>query len=135
MNTRFGRATWSLLVPDGWHARHDKECATLVADDEIGALQLSAAFKDSDVLAADLREFAAEHLDAGATAKPTQAGEFVGFELAFNRKDRYWRQWYLRNHRQMLFVTYTCGLEFRGVEDAAVQDILATLAASGEHVA
>ncbi len=49
MNARFGRETWSLRPPEGWRAWHDAECATLVANDEIGALQISAAFKDSEV--------------------------------------------------------------------------------------
>lgn len=135
MNGRFGRETWSLRVPNGWRAWHDEECATLVADDQIGALQISAAFKDSDVLDADLREFAAEHLEAGANAKPTEAGAFVGFEIAFSDADCFWRQWYLRKNRQMLFVTYNCGLASQGVEDAALRDILASLAARDDHVA
>lgn len=135
MTAHFGRETWSLLVPDDWRAWHDEECATLVADDEIGALQISAAFKDSDVQASDLREFAAEHLEAGAKAKPTEAGDFVGFEIAFRDEDRFWRQWYLRNGRQMLFLTYNCDLESRSAEDAVLRDILASLVARSEHVA
>ena len=135
MNARFGRETWSLRVPEGWRASHDEACATLVADNEIGALQISAAFKDTDVLDTDLREFAAEHLEAGANAKPSGAGAFVGFEIAFSEEDRFWRHWYLRNGRQMLVVTYNCSLESRGAEDTVVRDILASLAASGEHVA
>ena len=67
--------------------------------------------------------------------KPTEAGAFVGFEIAFSDEDRFWRQWYLRNGRQMLFVTYNCSLESRGAEETVVRDILASLAASGEHVA
>jgi hypothetical protein len=130
---RFGRETWSLLLPDGWRAWHDDECATLVADDGIGVLQISAAFKDCDVLDSDLRDFAAEHLGTGAI-KPTRAGDFVGFETAFRDGDRLCRLWYLRNRRQMLFVTYNSGMESRSVEDAALQDILASLAASGEDV-
>jgi hypothetical protein len=135
MSTRFGTATWSLLVPDLWRAWHDDECATLVACEEVGALQISVAFKESDVLDADLRDFAAEYLEAGAKARPTQAGDFVGFEIAFSDEEIFWRQWYLRNGRQMLFVTYNCGLESRGVEDNSVRGILASLAASGENVA
>jgi hypothetical protein len=135
MHGRFGRETWSLLVPDGWRAWHDDACATLVAEHEIGALQISAASKDSEVLDRDLREFAAEHLEAGAKARSTEAGDFVGFEIVLGDGERFWRQWYLRNGRQVLFVTYNCGSESRGAEDAAVREILASLAARGEHVA
>jgi hypothetical protein len=132
---RFGRETWSLLVPDGWRAWHDDECATLVGPGDVGALQISAAFKDSEVIDADLREFAAEHLKAGAKPRPTEAGDFVGFDIAFSDEECLWRQWYLRNGRQMLFVTYNCGLESRGVEDGPVRAALASLAAGGHDVA
>lgn len=135
MNARFGRVTWSLRPPEGWRAWHDEECATLVADDEIGALQISAAFKDSEVVDADLRDFAADHLDAGANPRPTEAGEFVGFEISFSDGERFWRQWYLRNGRQLLFVTYNCGLDCRGVEDGPLGAALASLQARGHNVA
>jgi|GEM_PF-866899 len=135
MNARFGRETWSLRPPEDWRAWHDAECVTLVADDEIGALQISAAFKDSEVLDADLRDFAADHLEAGAKPWPTEAGDFVGFEISFSDDERFWRQWYLRNGRQVLFVTYNCALDYRGAEDlwvgepvGGIQDTLQSLA-------
>jgi hypothetical protein len=134
MEQLFGRGTWSLLLPDGWQGWHDPECATIVANPEIGALQVSAAFKDSEVSEADLREFAAEHLDAGATPSLVQCGDFVGFTIAFGTEDAFWREWYLRNGGQALFVTYNCSPGDRGVEDAAVDKILATLSVSGLQV-
>ena len=130
MVARFGRETWSLVVPDGWRAWHDDECATLVGGGEIGVLQISAAFKDAEVSDTDLRGFAAEHLEAGAKPRLIKAGDFVGFEIAFSDQERFWRQWYLRNGRQMLFVTYNCGLESRGVEDGPVGATLASLVAN-----
>ncbi len=135
MGARFGRDTWSLVVPDGWRAWHDDECATLVGPREIGALQISAAFKDSEVVEMDLREFAAEHLEAGAKARPIEAGDFVGFEICFSEEERFSRQWYLRKGRQMLFVTYNCALESRGAEDDQIAAALGSLAGRGQNVA
>jgi hypothetical protein len=132
MTTRFGRETWTILVPDGWEAWHNDECATLVAGDEIGALQISAAFKESAVLDEDLMEFAAEHLAAGAKTKAAVCGDFTGFEIAFSAGEVFWRHWYLRHGRQMLYVTYNCELALRGQEDAAVQAMLSSLAAVGQ---
>lgn len=133
--SRFGSESWSLVVPDGWRASHDDGRATLIAPREVGALQISASFKDSEVVDADLRAFAADHLDAGATPLPTEAGEFVGFEIAFSDDDRHWRQWYLRHGRQMLFVTYNCDLECRGVDDGPIGSALSSLMASGRDLA
>ncbi len=135
MGTRFGRETWSLVVPDGWHARHDPECATLECEPAIGALQISAAFKDSPVLDEDLRDFASEHLEAGAIMRPTVAGDFVGFEIAYSDGGTSWRQWYLRCDNQALFVTYNCAENERGREDASIAEVLASLTATGERVA
>lgn len=132
---RFGRQTWSLVVPDGWLASDDEECVTLVASHEVGALQISAAFKDTEIVDSDLRDFAAEHLDAGAKPRPTEAGEFVGFEIAFGDDERFWRQWFLRNGHQLLFVTYNCDPDSRGVEDGPIRSALASLVASGHDVA
>ena len=90
------------MVHSGWHARHDRECATLVGDPEIGALQISAYFKDTPVLDRDLRELAAERLAANAKAQSVVAGVFVGFEIAFTDAENYWRQWFLRRGKQAL---------------------------------
>lgn len=132
MAMRLGRETWTILVPDGWQAWHADECATFVGDDEVGALQISAAFKESTVLDASLRELAADHLAAGAQARPAVAGDFTGFEIAFSDGEVFWRHWYLRHDRQMLFVTYNCELACRGQEDATVQAMLASLAATSQ---
>lgn len=135
MAARFGTDTWTLLVPSGWRAWHDEECATLVGPGDLGALQVSAAVKDSEVLEQDLREFASEHLAAGAHAAATEAGDYSGIEIAFSDGDTYWRQWFLRRGRQALFVTYNCALDSRGAEDDAVRQALASLRQAGQDVA
>ena len=135
MTARFGRETWSLVLPLGWRAWHDDECATIVGPGDVGALQISAAFKDSDVLEADLRDFASDHLDAGAQPSSVHIGDFVGLEITFSDGERFWRQWYLRNARQMLFITYNCALDSRGLEDDSIYDALSFLVSRGAEVA
>jgi hypothetical protein len=135
MAPRFGTDTWTLQVPSGWRAWHDEECSTLVGPGDLGALQVSAASKDSEVLDQDLRDFASKHLAAGAHAEPAEAGDYAGFEIAFRDGDRYWRQWFLRRGRQALFVTYNCALDHRGAEDDAVRQALASLRQAGQDVA
>lgn len=134
MRSRFGRETWSISVPNGWHARHDPECATLEADPPVGALQISAAFKGASVLDEDLRDFASDHLEAGAVTRPVVAGEFVGFEIAYSVGDTFWRQWYLRREGQALLVTYVYQESARGHEDSSVEQVLASLSSSSAPV-
>ena len=121
-------------MPDGWRAWHDNECATLTGHQEIGALQISAAFKETEVLDDDLRDFASEHIGAGEKGRMIQAGDFVGLEIAFAEDTNFWRHWYLRNGKQMLFVTYNCSRESRGLEDGVVDAALASLSASRGRV-
>ena len=130
MATRFGSETWSVVVPDGWRAQHDAECATLVPLAGGSALQISAAFKGTDVSDADLENFASDQLQAGAKPLPTSAGDFVGFEIAFREEGAWWRYWYLRNGSQMLFVTYNCSLPFQGRDNRSVRDVLSSLASA-----
>ena len=127
MATRFGTQAWDLAVPDGWEASHGEDCAALVGPSELGALQISAALKESEVLDDDLRDFASEHLNAGATPLECSAGDFTGFEVRFSDGESFWRQWFLRHGRKMLFVTYNCSVAGQGVEDGAVDEILASL--------
>jgi hypothetical protein len=97
----------------------------------IGALQVSAAFKNSDVLREDLHDFAADQIAAGSTPADVVAGDFTGITISYEDDTTFCRQWYLRNGSQALFVTYNCPRESRGLEDAVVLDALMTLRASG----
>lgn len=129
MPTPFATNTWSLVLPDGWSAQQDDDCVTLSADAPLGALQLSAYFKDTEVTDDDLREFASEASDAWAAAQPCEAGDFRGLEVTFDDATTCWRQWFLRHEHQMLFATYNCAREHRGREDERVRTMLQSLRA------
>ena len=135
MGHRFGRETWSVVLPEGWRGWHDPECATMAGGEEVGSLQISAYFKDADVLDEDLREFASGHFDAGGEPAAVRYGEFSGFVFWFGTEGKFCMESYLRKQRQMLFVTYTCSAENRGVEDGVVDEILQSLAGSGANAA
>jgi len=122
---------WWLTIPDGWNEVPDPDCATIVSAGELGALQLSSEIAAGDLTHEDLLELAREHLDAGAPRADVTAGDFRGFEIAFDDGEAYWRQWYLRAGSQMLFATYNCSLANIGVDDAAVEAALGSLGAVG----
>jgi len=128
---RFGRETWSIEPPAGWNAWHEDECATMTAEPAIGALQISSALKKSEVLHEDLVDFAAEHIPAGVKAADVSAGAFVGITFCFGDEDTFWQQSYLRNGRQMLFVTYNCPVESIGLEDELVGRAIDSLSTTG----
>ena len=127
MSAYFGGESWQVMLPKGWHGRHDPECETICSDDAVGALQISCAYKEGRVRDDDLRDFAEEHLVAGAKTRKVEIGAFSGFEFCYEKDGRYWRQWFLRNGSVALFVTYNCDLADAGVENGQVQSILRTL--------
>jgi hypothetical protein len=75
----------------------------------------------------DLRNFAKEHLDAGALIKPVTCGGFRGFYLHYSVDDMYQRQWWQRCGDTIVLATYTSDLEHKRKEDAVVDNILNTL--------
>ena len=119
--------SWELDLPSDWTAESDDTCVTLERAGGVGALQISGAQKDGEVTDEDLRDFASERLDAGAVASAAVCGDYFGFSLRYREDSSYWRQWYLRSSQSMLFVTYNCAEESRGVEDAEVDRVVGTL--------
>jgi hypothetical protein len=126
---RFGRETWSVQLSGGWEAWQDTECASMEPPTRLGALQVSAAFKESFVSDEDLRDFAGS--EAQTSVDSASFGPFVGFHLAHESEGAHWHRWYLRHESQALFVTYNCPLPDRGLEDAAVIEVLKTLSTQG----
>jgi len=127
MTTRVMESSWELALPDRWEWQRDDECVTLYDPEGVGALQVSAATKNSVVTDEDLRGFASEHIEAGAKIRELACGDFSGFMLAFGTTDAYWRHWYLSEGREMLFVTYNCSPNDRGIEDQPIAEILGSL--------
>ena len=115
-------------LPAGWSSEEQPECTAFFADAGFGALQLSAA-RNSNGPATDddLRDFAKEHLDAGAPINPVTCGAFTGFYLHYSMGDMHQRQWWLRCDDTVVLATYTSDLKAKGKEDMVVDTILNTL--------
>ena len=119
---------WSVELPDGWSVEEGDTCTSIFSESAVGALQLSAARNSNGPATdADLRNFAKEHLDAGALIKPVTCGAFTGFYLHYSMDDMYRREWWLRSDDTVLLATYTSNLEDKGTEDPVVNRILETL--------
>ncbi len=129
MPTTVAADNWQAKLPAGWEWPRDDECVTMYHPDGVGVLQISAAVSESAVTDSDLQEFARKHLDRGARTRAVSCGDFAGFTLAFGTEDAYWRHWYLRSGRRMLFATYNCDPEDLEQEDNAICRIMAALRA------
>jgi hypothetical protein len=96
---------WELDLPSDREAERDDACVTLERTRGVGALQIRGAQKDVDVTDDDLRDFASEHLDAGAVASATVCGRYSGFNLRYGEDRRYWRM-VSRSSRSMLLAKH-----------------------------
>ncbi|MEM7635092.1 MAG: hypothetical protein AAF299_11065 [Pseudomonadota bacterium] len=76
---------------------------------------------------ADLLDFAVDDLAHGTKPHPVTLGGFSGFEISYEAKQTWWRIWYLRSQKLMIFATYNCDLQHAGNEDSQVDEMLATL--------
>ena len=130
MTAKLEHWTWSLELPDGWTSEEAGDAVAVFRPDGVGALQISAHFRESLVSDEDLRELAEEHLRKGAAPKPVQLGAFVGFQIAFAAADTFWSQWLVRRGQQALFVTYNCPVAERGHEYDEAKMLLQTLRAT-----
>jgi hypothetical protein len=120
--------TWTMARPEGWSVQEDDE-TVLFTDRASGAvIQINAYAKDGAVTDADLEDFAAEHLEAGAEPEAVDHDVYAGFGIAYEVDEHAWTEWFLRHHDQMLHVTYRCPLEHQEAAAPVVGDMLATLA-------
>jgi len=119
---------WTINFPNDWEAEEGEESIAIYSEQGVGAVQVSAARTgNGPVTDADLRDFAKEHLEAGARTKDVNCGDFVGFYFHFGTEDMYQRQWWLRHDDTMVLVTYTAAPEDKGKEETVVDGIVASL--------
>jgi len=75
----------------------------------------------------DLKDFAQDHVEAGAKLSDSISGDFKGFTLAFGVDDEFWQHWYVAKENTALFITYNCKAVDREVEIDGIKTMVASL--------
>ncbi len=119
---------WTLLVPPEWWAEAEED-SILVGDvDDVGCIEISTLHKKTGEFSeAELRAIAEEESPAGVQWQVVTCGDLAGLQASFVEEDAAIREWYLASGGLMLFITYSCDEDNRGMDDAAVDEILDTL--------
>jgi hypothetical protein len=120
---------WSLLVPPEWWAESEDHSILVGDRDGVGAIEISTLCRDEGVFTT--KEAAAIATDESPEVADWQSvaiGEFEGVAGAFAEEGAAIREWYLANGALLLYITYSCESENQGLDDAAVDEILDTLA-------
>ncbi len=133
MKERFNSEWWSIQLPTGWSGRVSEETALLSAEGGPGLIQIRTFHSNGrDIRDDDLKELADFHVQAGAMLYHIRyGGGFTGFYVHYESEGKLWWEWWLRNGRLALHVTYHCPSEVRSVEEATVAAILNTLRYEG----
>lgn len=117
-------SNWSLILPPEWSAEQDDEGIVIGDRDEVGLIEISELRKESGAFAdADLGQFT----NAESVWTPQQLGSFKGLGSQGEEDGTALREWVVYAGDVLLYITYSCDLDNRGMDDAAVDELLETL--------
>ena len=119
---------WTLLVPPEWWAESEDHSILVGDRDGVGTIEISTLCRDEGVFSsADTSAIAAEESPEVGAWERVSVGDFEGVAGALTEDDAAIREWYLARDSLLLYITYSCDMEDRGLDDAAVDEILETL--------
>lgn len=124
---------WSMALAPEWWADTDEDGTILVADeDDVGCLEITTLHKEQGAFdAPELLRIAEEESAAPQRWQKAGCGDFSGWQATFVEEDAAVREWYLAAGSVLLFVSYSCDADNRGMDDAAVDALLDTLVVVG----
>lgn len=119
---------WSLAIPPEWWADSEDDSILIGDRDEVGCIEISTLHKEKG-------EFSAREVEVIARGEAEQPldwrkvtlGEFSGVGSAYLEEGAAIREWYVAHGPMLLFITYSCDEDNRGMDDAAVDELLDTL--------
>ena len=96
--------------------------------DDVGCIEITTLHKEEGVFEApEVLDIAAAESEAVLDWKQATLGDFSGLSSDFLEEGVAIRQWYVAHGPMLLFVTYSCDEDNRGMDDAAVGELLDTL--------
>ncbi len=119
---------WSIGVPQEWWAEQEDESIVSGDRDDVGCIEISTLQKESGQFGSEeVRSIASNNSEGDWSWQSLSAGDFKGYGTSYLDDSDAVREWYLACGPVLLFVTYCCDGENSGLDDAAVDEILATL--------
>jgi hypothetical protein len=119
---------WTMALPPEWWAELEEESVLVGDRDEVGCLEFTTMHKESGQFdAAEIQGIAESESEQAQDWKAVTLGDFNGVVSAFIEEGAAIREWYIANDSQLLYISYSCEEDNRGMDDAAVNEILDTL--------
>ncbi len=119
---------WTVGVPPQWWAEHDDDVVVIGDCDDVGCIEVSTLQKEAgDFTLTELEQIAGDNGESAWQWQACSLGEFSGCCTRYEEEDTLVREWYVASGSVLLFITYSCAAENRGLDAAAVDEILQTL--------
>jgi hypothetical protein len=126
---------WSLLLPPEWEAEQDEESVLIGDRDGVGCIEITALSSESGAFhAADAERIAREDLGGDSWQSVRLGQHFAGVMNEGEEEGSHIREWCVTAGPVLLLVTYSCDIPNAGMDDAAVDEILATLVPNTDAV-
>ena len=119
---------WTMALPPEWWAESEDDSILVGDRDDVGCLELSDLHKEDGHFEMDeLRTIAEAESVTALTWKTLTLGDFKGVVSDFVEEGAAVREWYIAHQSLLLYITYSCDEENRGMDDSAVDQLLDTL--------
>ena len=119
---------WTLAIPPEWWAESEEESILVGDHDGVGCIEVSTLLKESGEFdPASVKAVAVEESEQPLSWQSVTLGDFRGVQADYLEQGTAMREWYLADGPVLLFITYSCEEENRGMDDTAVDAILDTL--------
>ena len=119
---------WTLALPPEWWADAEEDSILVGDRDDVGCIEISTLHKEKgEFSAADVQEIATASAESAVPWHSAVLGDFEGLSCSYTDEGSAIREWYVASGSLLLFITYSCDEENRGMDDAAVDALLDTL--------
>lgn len=119
---------WTLALPPEWWADSEEDSILIGDRDDVGCIEISTLHKEQGEFDEQaLRDMVAEEADRVLEWRSITLGEFKGLASSYVEEGAAIREWYVANGALLLFITYSCDEDNRGMDDSAVDELLDTL--------
>ena len=122
---------WTMALPPEWWAEAEGDSILVGDRDDVGCIEISTLRKDEGVFSeAEVQGIARDASDREQAWRDVAPGDFSGVVTDYVEEDVAIREWCVARDATLLFMTYSCDLDNRGMDDAAVDELLDTLLVS-----
>jgi hypothetical protein len=124
---------WTMAIPPEWWADSEEDSILVGDQDEVGCIEISTLHREEGEFDQEMvSEIAQTESEQPLDWQPVKLGEFAGVNSSYVQDVTAIREWYVSNGAKLLFITYSCAEENRGMDNAAVDELLDTLMVAEE---